>query len=203
MKILVILAHPNPASFNAAIAQTVVQTLEAAGYEVMFHDLYAEGFDPVLPTGEVCQDAVLPPLVAQHIADLMTARGIVIVHPSWWGQPPAILKGWLDRVLRLKIAYDLPGPPGTGMPRGLLAAETAVVFTTSNTPPLREIDLYGDPLQNIWENCVFRVCGVSRFFRKNFAVMATSSAARRQQWLAEVVKIIKGCFPCQNNSGKV
>ncbi len=201
MKILVVLAHPNPASFNAAIAQTVVQTLEADGHQVMFHDLYAEGFDPVLPAGEVRKDAVLPPLVAQHIADLVAANGIVIVHPSWWGQPPAILKGWLDRVLRLEVAYHLPGP--SGAPQGLLQTQAALVFTTSNTPPLREIDLYGDPLQNIWENCVFRVCGVRRFFRKNFAIMATSTPSQRQQWLTEVATIVRGCFPQSSPEGKV
>ncbi len=195
MKILVILAHPNPASFNAAIARTVVQTLTAADHEVVFHDLYAEGFDPVLPAGEVHKDAALPPLVAQHIADLVAANGIVVVHPSWWGQPPAILKGWLDRVLRLGVAYHLPGPAGSGSPQGLLKAAAAVVFTTSNTPPLREIDLYGDPLKNIWENCVFRVCGVSHFLRKNFAVMAMSTPAQRQVWLDEVATIIRGTFP--------
>ncbi len=194
MKILVVLAHPNPASFNGAIAQTVVQTLTADGHEVRFHDLYAQGFDPVLTAAEIRKDAVLPPLVAQHIADLVAADGIVIVHPSWWGQPPAILKGWLDRVLRLDIAYHLPGPAGSGTPQGLLRAAAAVVFTTSNTPPLREIDLYGDPLQNIWENCIFRVCGVTRFFRKNFAVIAMSTPAQRQLWLDEVVKIIRGSF---------
>lgn len=201
MKILVILAHPNPASFNAAIAQTVVQTLTAQGHQVMFHDLYVEAFDPVLPAVEIRKDAALPPLVAQHIEDLVAASGIVIIHPSWWGQPPAILKGWLDRVLRQEVAYRLPGPYGA--PQGLLQADAALVFTTSNTPPLREIDLYGDPLQNIWENCVFRVCGVRRFFRKNFAIVAASTPSQRQQWLAEVETIVRGCFPPCSPEGKV
>ena len=77
-----------------------------------------------------------------------------------------------------------PGfPSGSGLPsarrswhgnsRRITSGRSRLVFTTSNTPPLREIDLYGDPLKNIWENCVFRVCGVQKFFRKNFAVMAS------------------------------
>jgi NAD(P)H dehydrogenase (quinone) len=95
----------------------------------------------------------------------------------------------------LDVAYRLPGEVGTGIPEGLLRAEVALVFTTSNTPPLREIDFYGDPLKNIWENCVFRVCGVQRFFRKNFAVMASSTEKQRRSWLKEVVNIIQGYFP--------
>ena len=134
-------------------------------------------------------------MIEQYSAELAAAGGIIIIHPSWWGQPPAILKGWIDRVFRLEVAYRLPGESGRGIPLGLLPAQVALVFTTSNTPPLREIDFYGDPLQNIWENCVFRVCGVTTFFRKNFAVMATSTEKQRQGWLKEVVNIVQGYFP--------
>jgi NAD(P)H dehydrogenase (quinone) len=200
MKILIVLAHPNPQSFNAAIAQTVVQTLEDDGHEVIFHDLYGEKFDPVLPAGEINKDAALPAVIEQYSAELAAAAGIIIIHPSWWGQPPAILKGWVDRVFRLEVAYNLPGEVGKGMPQGLLRAEVALVFTTSNTPPLREIDFYGDPLQNIWENCVFRVIGVTQFFRKNFAVMAASTEKQRKRWLKEVVNIVQGYFPKVKNS---
>jgi NAD(P)H dehydrogenase (quinone) len=200
MKILVVLAHPNPDSFNGAIAQTVIKTLQAGGHEAIFHDLYEEHFDPVLPAGEINKDALLPAVIAQHSAELAAAEGIIIIHPSWWGQPPAILKGWIDRVFRLEVAYNLPGEAGMGMPEGLLRAEVALVFTTSNTPPLREIDFYGDPLQNMWENCVFRVCGVKRFFRKNFAVMAISTEKQRQGWLKEVTNIVQGYFPKINKS---
>jgi NAD(P)H dehydrogenase (quinone) len=195
MKILVVLAHPNPASFNAAIAQTVVKTLEAGGHETFFHDLYLEDFDPLLKAGEVSRDGLVPADIATYCRELASAEGIVIIHPSWWGQPPAVLKGWLDRVFRLELAYSLPGQIGGGVPEGLLRAEVALVFTTSNTPPLREIDFYGDPLTNIWENCVFRVCGVQKFFRKNFAVMAASTEKQRREWLKEVVNIVQGYFP--------
>jgi NAD(P)H dehydrogenase (quinone) len=200
MKILVVLAHPNPASFNAAIAQTAVKTLEESGYEVIFHDLYAEKFDPVLPAGEINKDAALSGVIEQQCAELAAAAGIIIIHPSWWSQPPAILKGWLDRVFRVEVAYHLPSQGGKGLPQGLIGAEVAVVFTTSNTPPLREIDLYGDPLQKIWENCVFRVCGVKTFFRKNFAVMAASTEQQRRGWLHEVANIVQGYFPKVKNA---
>jgi NAD(P)H dehydrogenase (quinone) len=195
MKILVVLAHPNPASFNAAIAQTVVKTLAAGGHETIFHDLYAEHFDPVLQAGEINRDGPVPADTELYCRELASAEGIVIVHPSWWGQPPAILKGWIDRVFRPDVAFLLPSQAGTGIPKGLLQAQVALIFTTSNTPPLREIDFYGDPLKNIWENCVFSVCGVPKFFRKNFAVMASSTEKQRREWLKEVINIVQGYFP--------
>ena len=139
MEISVILAHPRPGSFNHAIAETVVATLHEQGHGVRFHDLYAEAFDPILPSEEIDRDAVLPPSIGQHCSEIAAADGIVFVHPNWWGQPPAILKGWVDRVLRPGMAYRFAGTDsGEGIPLGLLPARAALVFNTSNTPPQRE-----------------------------------------------------------------
>ena len=98
MKLLVTLAHPNQQSFNQAIAQTTVETLQQNGHEIVFHDLYAEKFDPLLPDEEIPTEIVLPPELEQYCQELVSAEGIIIVHPNWWGQPPAILKGWIDRI---------------------------------------------------------------------------------------------------------
>ena len=180
----VILAHPRPGSFNHAIAATVVTALEGQGHGVWFHDLYQENFDPVLLPAELEREAVLPPLVAQHCREIAQAQGIVIIHPNWWGQPPAILKGWVDRVLRPEVAYRFKeGDSGEGIPVGLLQAKAAVVFTTSNTPRARELAVFGDPLETLWKNCIFELCGVGLFFRKNFEVVVTSTPAQRQAWL--------------------
>ena len=105
MNVSVILGHPYDGSFNAAIAQTVVQTLEEDGHAVAFHDLHAEGFNPVIPPSELVSDVPADDLTALHQREIKEADGIVVVHPNWWGQPPAILKGWVDRVLREGVAY--------------------------------------------------------------------------------------------------
>ena len=64
MKISVILGHPRPDSLNHALAATAVDAAHAAGHEVRFRDLQAEGFDPVLPAGEEATSAPLPPTPA-------------------------------------------------------------------------------------------------------------------------------------------
>ena len=91
MNISLILGHPQPGSFDHAIAETAPATLHAHGHAVHYHDLYAEGFDPILPYGEMLREAVLDPVVAQHCDEIANADGIIIVHPNWWGQPPAVL----------------------------------------------------------------------------------------------------------------
>jgi NAD(P)H dehydrogenase (quinone) len=187
----VILAHPRHGSFNHAIATTAVHALEGQGHEVWFHDLYQENFEPVLPAAELEPDPYLHPFLEEHCGQIAQTQGIVIVHPNWWGQPPAILKGWVDRVLRPGVAYRFrEGDPGDGVPVGLLQAKAALVFTTSNTPWERERAVFGDPLETLWKNCIFGLCGVPRFFRKNFAVVVTSTPAQRQAWLEEVREMV-------------
>lgn len=196
MKVSLILAHPNPGSFNHAIAEAARATLAHNGHEVFFHDLYAEGFDPILPGLEIARSAALPREIAAHCAEIAAADGIIIVHPNWWGQPPAILKGWIDRVIRPGVAYEfLEGDGGEGIPVGLLKAGTAVVFNTSNTPSAREISAFGDPLGILWKNCIFDLCGVKRFSRRMFGVIVTSTPEQRVAWLKEVLQIVDRSFP--------
>lgn len=195
MKISVILAHPGPGSFNHAIADVVAATLRASGHSVIVHDLYAEQFDPVLPYDEIPRDAALPPAIALHCRETAAADGIVVVHPDWWGMPPAILKGWIDRVLRPGVAYCFAGTDtGGGIPVGLLVAKAVLVFNTSNTPAEREQEVFGDPLERLWKDCIVSFCGVPVFRRKMFGVIVTSTDEQRKAWLGEVREMTARTF---------
>ena len=196
--ILLVLAHPDPSSLNHALAEAVRRALEERGHTVWFHDLYAEGLDPVLPAHEVPRDAPLDAVIGRHCEELASADGIVIVHPNWWGQPPAILKGWVDRVLRAGVAYRfLEGDGGEGVPEGLLRARAALVFNTANTPRERELRIFGDPLETLWKNCILNLCGVSTFHRRMFEVIVTSTPAQRAAWLDEVRQTVGRFFPLE------
>ncbi len=198
MQVSVILAHPVQTSFNHAIAHTVVAQLQANGHSVFFHDLYGEQFNPLLPAVEIPKDATVPAQIREHCEEIRQADGIVVIHPNWWGQPPAVLKGWIDRVIRPGLAYEfLEGDSGEGTPKGLLRATAAVVFNTSNTPPEREQNIFGDPLETIWKNCVFGLCGVSAFYRFTFSVVVTSTHDERKRWLQEARSTIDRFFPAR------
>lgn len=191
MQALIIVAHPGTASFSQAMAAAAGEALLAKGAAITVHDLYAESFNPIQPTGEAGNTGSTDPLVEQHCADLVAADLILIFHPNWWGQPPAILKGWIDRVLRLDTAYGYtPGTGYEGVPIGLLKARAAFVFNTSNTPSDRERDAFGDPLQDIWTRCVFPLCGVHDVTRRMYGPMAGSSADQRAAWLGEVRELV-------------
>lgn len=196
MFISVILAHPDKGSFNHAIARAAVETLQRGGHYVYFHDLYGEGFDPALPACEMEREALLTPDIDSHCREITRAKGIIVVHPNWWGGPPALLKGWVDRVMRPGVAYEfLEGDAGEGVPRGLLSAGAALVFNTSNTPAGRELKIFGDPLETFWKNCVFGLCGVKTFYRRTFGVMAVSTPDQREAWLQEVRDKVALQFP--------
>jgi putative NADPH-quinone reductase len=198
MKVLVVLGHQRPGSFCHAIAQAAMEELRAAGHEVIFHDLYAEGFDPILPEAEIPKAAALDPVVQQHCREVAEAQGYVVIHPNWWAMPPAVLKGWIDRVFRQGVVYEFTAQGVAGFLKG----RTAVVFTTSNTPREDELRLYGDPLENLWKTCIFGLCGLEDFTRRNFESIIMSTPEQRAGWLAEARGIIRQRFGCSPATGR-
>jgi NAD(P)H dehydrogenase (quinone) len=196
MNVLVILAHPSRESFNHAIAKRVVAALKHCHHNVLFHDLYAEKFNPLLSFEEIKSDRAMDGKIQIYCDELIDSDGLIFVHPNWWGQPPAILKGWIDRVFQKGVAYAFKeGDNGEGVPVGKLAGKTALVFNTSDTPDKREKEFFGDPLDDIWKKCLFEFCGIRKYYRRMFNVVVTSAPEQRQQWLMEAEEITHQYFP--------
>lgn len=192
MKISLILSHPSAASLCAALANAARDALVRGGHDVRFHHLDAEGFAPRLAEGELLGRTSEDALVERHCSELAACEGLVIVHPNWWSQPPAMLKGWLDRVVRPGVAYEFrKDDAGRSLPVGLLRARAGVVLNTANVPQAQEQALLGDPLQALWCKGVFPRCGVSEVHREVFAVVAASTPAQRAEWL-ERTRVLMG-----------
>jgi len=97
--------------------------------------------------------------------------------------------------MRPGLAYEfLETDSGEGVPVGLLKAQKAIVFNTSNTETEREKKTFLDPLETIWKNCIFDLCGVQEFHRKMFNIIVTSTKEQRENWLSEVSEIISRVF---------
>ena len=191
MKILLLLGHPTPHSFNHAIAETSAAALKKWGHEVIFHDLYQEHFEPVMPSGEeLLTEEELPVSLRTHLCDFKESEGVLFVHPNWWGGPPAILRGWVDRVIRAHSCYNFTENGVVSHVGGKIVQ----VFSTSNTPRTIEVDVYGDPIENFWKVIVFGLLGPKSFERRNFESVVVSTAEERQGWLTEVETIIQRRF---------
>ena len=192
MKASVILAHPYSKSFNHAIFHTVCSKLEAFDISLFKHDLYEEKFDPVLTAMELGFNTSTDPLVNKYTQELIESDLLFFIHPNWWGQPPAMLKGYVDRVIRPPYAYDFPpGDTGGGLPIRKLKARYGIVFNTSNTEKEREENYFSDPLEKIWKQCIFGFCGIEKYYRKMFRIIADSTMDIRKMWLRDIEMIVE------------
>lgn len=133
MRALVVYCHPRAESFNAAIRDIVLGKLQSAGAEVRLCDLYARGFDPVMGATEHSEyeDTSINQMpVQQDCDDLVWCDTLIFVYPTWWYGLPAILKGWLDRVLVPGVAFVMPQAEGDTIRPGLQHIKRLGVFTT-------------------------------------------------------------------------
>jgi NAD(P)H dehydrogenase (quinone) len=125
---LVILGHPSETSFNRAIAESYCAAVRECGQTALLRDLYGQGFDPLLRASERPGSSDLAPDVADELALVRGSDAIVLVYPIWFGMPPAIIKGYIDRVLGAGLlARDIK----TGAGHGLLEGKRLVILSSS------------------------------------------------------------------------
>lgn len=193
---LIVVAHPHPGSFVHALADAAAASLTRAGHHVEVHDLYADRFDPVLDPTETLttrtadDDAFTvgaDPLTTRYRRDLARADTLVVAHPNWWGKPPAIMAGWIDRVIVPGVVYELESAQGE--PRSLLSLRRLLVLNTGDTPPERETALFGDPLASIWERCVGTYLGGADVDRMLASPLGGSTPEQRATWLAQARRL--------------
>jgi len=191
MNILLILAQNKTSSFNHAIAARAAAALEELGHSVSVHDLYAEHFDPVLPIGEESlPEEELPQTIRDYLAEVRSSDGLIFVHPNWWGSPPAILRGWVERVFRQNSMYNF-SPQGVV---SYIGDKVVQIFSTSNTPREIEMNVYRDPIENFWKTILFGLLGCKSFERRNFEPIILSTPEERKKWLDEIEDTIKRRF---------
>lgn len=179
---LVVLCHPNKSGFNQAVAAAAAAALKAT-HKVDFVNLYDEGFDPVLPAAELPRKFTFDETTQRYNELVKQASVYVFVHPDWWGGPPALLKGFIDRVFRPGVAYEFDGYEFLSKKKtALLAGKKGLVFTTTDYPR-PEGD---DPSAVIWKKNVFEYCGIPDARVHTFYDTYNSTYEARHQWIADV-----------------
>lgn len=162
--VLIVVAHPEPTSFNHAMANAAAEALRGAGHSVTLSDLYAEGFradigrhdmtsiaDPdrfhvqAEQTEATRADAFAPDIAREH-ERLANADVVILQFPIWWGGVPAMMKGWIDRVFSYGFAYV----DARRFETGLFKGRRAMVSATTGGPLARftQGDVYG-PIETI------------------------------------------------------
>lgn len=153
MRTLLVYCHPDPGSFSAALRATAEETLSGRGHELRVLDLYAEGFQPVLTREEravyLTDPAVIEASVQAHVDGLRWAEHLMFVFPIWFYGPPAMLKGWLERVWLPGVAFLPPRRKGSPAIPGLRHIRCLTVITHGGSP-WWWLKLIGDPARRLF-----------------------------------------------------
>jgi NAD(P)H dehydrogenase (quinone) len=158
---LVVLGHPSPESFNSALAQAYISTVRSNGQHAVLRDLYALDFDPLLKEIErTASDMTVVPDDARHELELATQSDVVVfVYPLWFGAPPAIVKGYLDRVFGAATRYTDFYTPGKSPFAG---KRLAVISTSGSSLPWLEGQGIWISLRQSFDQYLKAVIGFSR-----------------------------------------
>jgi NAD(P)H dehydrogenase (quinone) len=159
MKHAIVLAHPNRNSFNAAVARAYADTVASWGDDAIIRDLYNLNFDPRLQALEIpwAKGYAPGPDVVLERQMLKDAKAFVFVYPLWFNAPPAMIKGYVDRVFSYGFGYE--AGPGGSVP--LLAGRCLVSFTTSGAPDAWVEQSHAVADLRRFDDHVAAVCGLS------------------------------------------
>ncbi len=182
-KVFLIYGHYDDKSFNAAIKNTFISTAEEKGHKVDCVDLYKEKFDPVF-SGEEPDKIVL-----NHRERIEKCDVIALVAPIWNFRMPAIVEGWIDKVLAPPWAFTFKRLVGNyGYPQGNLKNKKAIIFCTYGSPRLAITTFFLNlPIRRL-KRGVFHICGIYNInYRRYFAVPFVTDK-KRKQYLKDVKK---------------
>ncbi len=190
MKALIIYAHPNPLSFNAALAKVVQEEVEEKGGQVKVKDLYAMNWNPVLSGAdfEGFHTGKIPADIKAEQTDVAWSDLVILIAPVWWMSVPAILKGYADRVFSIGFAYEYT-PTG---PRGKLTGKKALVITTSGADEqTAQSSGMLDAITKSMVNGLFGFSGFDKYQYKNLFAVTVVPDEERKKMLTEVRELVK------------
>lgn len=181
-RILLIQGHPAPDSYCQALASRYASAARADGHELRELTLAQLVFDPLLHQGYRGEQPLEADLLAAQ-ADILWAEHLVFVYPIWWGSVPALLKGFLDRVLLPGFAFRYH--KGKAFPEGLLKGRSADLLVSMDTPPWYFRWFYRQP--GIWQmkTTTLEFCGVRPVRVLRCGPLIGSTPVRRERWLTQ------------------
>ena len=173
MKHALIVCHPGARSFTLAMAEAFAGALRKAGHEVLIRDLYAMDFDPRLQLDEIPAASGFAPradIVAERDL-LQDVTSFVFFYPVWFNAPPAMLKGYIDRVFGMGFGFG----PGHGGNEPLLTGRSLISFTSSGAPKSWMVETGAwDAMRKLFDEHVAGVCGLTVRDHIHFGAIASN-----------------------------
>ncbi|MDX1957894.1 MAG: NAD(P)H-dependent oxidoreductase [Leptospiraceae bacterium] len=188
MNLLLIYAHPNPKSYTASVKENILKNINSI-HIVELIDLYAEKFNPILIVNETQRrrDLIHDKEMERYRNSVQNADHIIFVYPVWWGGFPAILKGFIERVLVSGFAYSFKEGKETNIfPKGLMKGKSVSFFCTMDSPWIVSLV---DPGWLSMKFAIFKYCGFSKIQRYVLSGLKRKSLSEREAWLKKVSKV--------------
>lgn len=188
MENLILYAHPNPQSFNRAILETIEDRLTQNGEQYNTRDLYAMNFDPILKHDDFTAFAAGKPTsdIAAEQNYIRRAKTIIVIHPIWWFNAPAILKGYIDRVFSYGFAYAVKDKAITGL---LTDKRVFIINTTGGSAENYKNFGFAESLKTTMQNGIYSFCGMKIEKHIFFHEVPTIAQEARIAMLQELKKM--------------
>ncbi|HNX16608.1 MAG TPA: NAD(P)H-dependent oxidoreductase [Bacilli bacterium] len=191
MNYLIIYAHPYEKSFNHAVLNALVQNLEDShqNYEVI--DLYKDHFNPAYDLEELRlfgSGQTADPLVKKYQDMIKKAERLVFIFPVWWSDLPAIVKGFIDKVMKKEFAYVATK---NGLRGTLTYINKAFVFTSASSTKCFIKYFAGNAIEKTFIKTSLKQMGINKGEWHHISFKTADTIQKRQKYLADIAKVLR------------
>lgn len=190
-KTLIVTCHPYDGSFCHALMTAAKNGAQTNGNSVDIIDLEADHFDPVMHSQDLIgflKHKAQDEQARDYIERVHAADHLILVFPIWWELMPAMMKGFIDKVIFPGETFDYT-TSGTGMRSLLPQLQSTTVITTMNTPKVLYRWIFGDAIQRALLRGTFKKMGLKSVKWLNCSMVKKSSDQKRKIWLQQAERI--------------
>ena len=191
MKVVVVFNHPYEGSYCNAILDSVTRGLQQANHETDIINLDKDGFNPVMTAQDLKafrDKQPADPMVIEYKHRLEQADHVVFIFPIWWELMPAMMKGFIDKVIFPGIAFDYADNSNTRMKPLLTKIKGVTLITTMNTPRILYRVIFGNPVQKALMVGTFWKLGYKNRKWISLTMVKQASVEKRKLWLTRIEK---------------
>lgn len=188
--VTIVYAHPWAGSFNKAVLDTVTKRCEEKANKVVVIDLYKDHFSPAMEEKSLylfSKGKSADSMVENYQKLLLDTQELVFIFPIWWFSPPAIVKGFIEKVMLKNFAYIQKPMRMIGL---LKTIEKTTVITTSEIPTRYIRTIGGNPIKGIFIRNTLKKLGLNHIKWLNCGRTVSGSKEKRQNFLSKVSRII-------------
>ena len=194
MKVAIIFNHPYNGSYCHSILDSVKRGLNKAGHEIDVIHLDHDQFNPVITAKDLLafkNKKCIDPQALKYIQRIKAADHLVFIFPIWWELMPALMKGFIDKVIFPGETYDYTNS-GYGMVTLLDNLKSATVITTMNTPAIMYKLIYGNAIKKSLIRGTLKKSGIKNVKWLSLNMVKASSSEKREKWLNKIEKRFAG-----------